>query len=208
MKKIVHFLLLSGLLALASTVQAGDTDTMPNDLKPRINRAATVPDTLQNPDFEVIEAGSKVPGWSGVVHAGDHFRVESDEAQMFSGKRSLLIKNIGKPSWGGVIQTIRVERLAGQEIELSTRMKSQGVTAPGFNMTIKILQMGRELGLVSTNGEIMGDADWMVVSLRTRLPMETTHLEVHLILDGGGQVWVDDVHIDSLAENSKRQLDM
>lgn len=209
MNKLFHFfLLLTCMLTLASPAQAGDPDAMSEIVKSRINRAAMVPDVLQNPGFEVRDDAKKLPGWSGVVHADDRYLVELDDAQMFSGKRSLLIENRGKPSWGGAIQTIRAERLADQEIELSARVKSQEVTAPGFHMSIKIMQMGRELRTVKTDGLMIGDADWKIMSLRTRLPIETTHLEVDLILEGDGRVWVDDVRIDTLVEKSQHPSGM
>lgn len=96
-----------------------------------------------------------------------------------------MTENTGKPEWGEAIQLFRAEGLAGQEVELSARLKMQGVTSPGFSLMLKIRQMGREL---------------RIVNLRAMLPKETTHLEVVLTLADDGRVWADDVHVGSLAE--------
>ncbi|MDO8414177.1 MAG: hypothetical protein Q7S51_10360 [Gallionellaceae bacterium] len=142
----------------------------------------------------------KLTGWTAVVHAGNSYRTEPDQSQAFSGKHSLVTENTGKPERGGAIQLFRAEGLAGQEVELSARLKMQGVTALGFSLMLKIRQMGRELKIVKTQGQFMGEADWQIVSLRAMLPKETTHLEVVLTLAGDGRVWVDDVHVGPLAE--------
>lgn len=200
MKKYFPFLLLTSLLTLTFPTLAGDSATMSDIMKRRINRAAMVPDALQNPGFEDAGAAGGLSGWTAVVHAGNNYRIEQDQSQSFSGKRSLVIENTGKPEWGGVVQVFRAEGLAGQEVELSTRLKMQGVTAPGFYMMLKPTQNGRELKIVKTHDQIIGDADWKTVSLRAMLPQETTHLEVVLTLQGDGRVWVDDVRVDPLAE--------
>ncbi|MHB9102929.1 MAG: hypothetical protein ACYC2E_15650, partial [Sulfuricella sp.] len=110
------------------------------------------------------------------------------------------IENTGVPEWGGVVQVFRAEALAGQEVVLSAQVKMQGVTAPGFYLMLKPTQNGRELKIVKTHDQIIGDADWKAVSLRAMLPKETTHLEVVLTLQGDGRVWVDDVRVEPLTE--------
>ncbi len=200
MKKCTRFLLLIGLLVIPPHVLAGDPAVMSEVMKRRMNRVSMIPDTLQNKGFEEVSAAGKLPGWTAVVHAGNSYRIEPDQSHAFSGKYSLVIENTGKPEWGGAIQTIRAEKLAGQEIELSARLKMQGVTAPGFSVMLKIMQTGRELEIVNSQEKFIGDADWQVVSLRTVLPKETTRLAIVLTLADDGRVWVDDVSVGSLAE--------
>lgn len=201
MKKYSRFLLVVCMLALTTPILAGDQTTMSDTMRRRMNRVAMIPDTLQNPGFEDTgTTAGALTGWAAVVHAGDSYRIEQDQTEAFSGKRSLVIENTGEPEWGGVVQLFRAEGLAGQEIELSARLKMQGVTAPGFYMMLKIMQTGRELEIVKTQGKIIGDADWKPVSLRAMLPKETTHLEVILTLEGDGRAWVDDVRVGALAE--------
>lgn len=201
MKKYTRLLpLLIGMLAIPTHALAGDPAVMSEIMKRRMNRVAMIPDTLQNTGFEEVSAAGKLPGWTAVVHTGNSYRIEPDQSQAFSGKYSLVIENTGIPEWGGAIQTIRANGLAGQEVELSARLKTQGVTAPGFSLMLKIMQMGRELEIVKVQGQFIGDADWQAVSLRTKLPKETTHLEVILTLAGDGRVWVDDVSVGPLTE--------
>lgn len=202
MKKHFHFWLLACMLTWVLPVQASDSITISNIMKQRLNRAAMVPDSLQNPGFEHDGAVAGLFGWTAVVHAGNSYRIEQDRSQIFSGQRSLVIENTGKPQWGGVVQVFRAENLAGREIELSAQLKMQGVTAPGFHMMLKITQMGREIKIAKTHDQFIGDADWKVVSLRTMLPKETTHIEVALTLEGDGRVWIDDVGVGPLAEKN------
>jgi len=201
MKKYTRLLpLLIGMSAIPTHALAGDQAAMSEIMKRRMNRVAMIPDTLQNTGFEEVGAAGRLPGWTAVVHTGNSYRIEPDQSQAFGGKHSLVIENTGKPEWGGAIQTIRAEGLAGQEVELSVRLKTQGVTAPGFSLMLKIMQMGRELEIVKAQDPFIGDADWQAVSLRTKLPKETTHLEIILTLAGDGRVWVDDVSVGPLAE--------
>lgn len=201
MKKYSRFLaLLICMLAIIPHALAGDPAIMSEVMKHRMKRATMVPDAMQNPGFEDAGAAGSLPGWTATVHAGDRYRIEPDQGQVFSGKRSLVIENIGEPEWGGVVQVFRAEGLAGREVELSARLKMQGVTAPGFYMMLKTKQMGLDLKSEKTQDKFVGDSDWKKVSLRTTLPKETTHLEVMLMLAGDGRVWVDDARVDQLAE--------
>lgn len=177
-----------------------DSSPIPDKVKRRMSRAAMIPDALQNTGFEDSDASGRVPGWPSVVHAGDSYLVGLDDSQAFAGESSLIIKNTGKPSWGGAHQTIRAEHMAGREIEMTVRVKAANVSAPGFYIALKATQMGRELDDIKTADSVRSDVDWKKISLRTMLPKETTHLEVSLILDGDGSVWVDDVHLDLLPE--------
>lgn len=191
------FVALMGSLICITPALAGDAQ-IPDNIKRRMNRAALVPDTLQNPGFESRDASGKLADWLSVVHGGDSYHVNLDETQALAGKNSLIIKNTGTPSWGGAHQTIRAERMAGREIELTAQVKAASITAPGFYVALKITQMGRELNFIKSEAPVLGDADWKKISLRAMLPKETTHLEVSLILDGDGSVWVDDVRLDLL----------
>lgn len=193
----------SPLVVLTSTLiciapALADNSLIPDKIKRRMSRAAMVPDTLQNPGFENRDTSGKLSDWLGVVHGGDSYHVDLDDTQAFAGKSSLIIKNTGTPSWGGAHQTIRAEHLAGREIEITAQVKAANVTAPGFYVALKVSQMGRELDSVKSGDLLHGDADWKKISLRAMLPKETTHLEVSLILDGDGSVWVDDVRLDLL----------
>ncbi|OGT02952.1 MAG: hypothetical protein A2143_02040 [Gallionellales bacterium RBG_16_57_15] len=192
------FVLIGALIYIYPVL--ADSSPIPDKVKRRMSRAAMIPDTLQNAGFEDRGASGSVPGWLGVVHAGDSYLVGLDDSQAFAGESSLIIKNTGKPSWGGAHQTIRAEHLAGREIEMTVWVKAANVSAPGFYVALKATQMGRELDSIKTADSVRGDVDWKKISLRTMLSKETTHLEVSLILDGDGNVWVDDVHLDPLPE--------
>lgn len=198
MLKSLLFIFPAFLLAAFSTAQAANPEVMSEMVKRRQNRVAMMPDTLQNPGFEDAATAGAMTGWTAMVHAGDSYRIEPDESQKFDGTRSLVIENTGDPEWGAAIQTIRAERFAGKEIELSARLKMEGVTAPGFFLLLRTSQMGHELGMVKTQGKLVGDAGWRVIRLRSLVPVETTHLEVNLTLQGDGRVWVDNVSIDVL----------
>lgn len=198
MLKSLLFILPAFLLAVVSTAQAGNPEVMSEMMKRRLKRVAMMPDTLKNPGFEDAAVAGAMTGWTAMVHGGDSYRIEPDESQKFDGARSLVIENTGDPEWGAAIQTIRAERFAGKEIELSARLKMQDVTTPGFFLLLRTTQMGRELGMVKTQEKLIGDADWRVIRLRSLVPAETTHLEVNLTLQGDGRVWVDDVRIDAM----------
>lgn len=187
--------------ALVYMVPVGAEDSLiPEHIKRRISRAAMIPDVLQNLSFEDRDMAGKLSGWSRVVHAGDSYHVDVDDNLAFDGKRSLIIKNTGNPSWGGAQQLIRAEHMAGREIELTAQVKARDVSAPGFYVALKITQAGRELNFIKMEDSISGDFDWKKIGLRTMLPKETTHVEVSLILDGDGSIWVDDVHFGLLPE--------
>lgn len=192
------FMLISSLAYAAPT--PADDLLVPERIKRRMSRALLIPDTLQNPGFEASNVAGKLSSWTRVVHSGDSYRVDFDDNQVFGGRRSLIIKNIGNPSWGGAQQLIRAERMAGREIELTAQAKVVGVTAPGFYVGLKIIQAGGEWNFIKLEDPVIGDVDWKKVSLRTTLPKETTHIEVNLILDGDGSAWVDDVQLDLLPE--------
>lgn len=192
-------LILLGALAYMPPILANDL-LLTDKIKLRLNRAAMIPETIQNPGFEGGDTAGQLSGWSRVVHAGDRFYVDLDDSQVFGGRRSLIIKNIGNPSWGGAQQLMRAERMAGREIELTAQAKVVGVTAPGFYVGLKIIQAGGEWNFIKMEDPIIGDVGWKKVSLRTTLPKETIRIEVNLILDGDGSAWVDDVQLDLLPE--------
>lgn len=194
--------MLIGSLVYTPPVLADDL-LVPDRIKRRMNRALLVPDMLQNSGFEASDVAGKLTGWSPVVHAGDSYHVDFDDRQALGGKRSLMIKNTGKPSWGGAQQLIRAERMAGREVELTAQAKGEGVSAPGFYVALKILRAGGEWDFIKMKAPVQGDAEWQKVGLRTLLPKEATHLEVNLILEGDGSVWVDDVHLGLLPEEGK-----
>lgn len=182
------------LLALSQPALAEDP-AKADRFQRRMTRAVA-PETLQNPGFETSDAKKRVSAWTAIVHADDSYRVEADDTQAFSGKHSLVIQNTGRPSWGGAIQTIRADRLANREITFSAQVKSMGATAPGFQMALRLLKTGQEIAWIKTPA-VTGDADWKKLSLQTTIPKDCTDVEINLILDGDGRVWVDDVRLDA-----------
>lgn len=202
--KLQYFLpfMLIGSLVYTPSALADDL-LVPDRIKRRMNRALLVPDTLQNSGFEASDVAGKLSSWTRVVHSGDSYHVDFDDRLALGGKRSLMIKNTGKPSWGGAQQLIRAEQMAGREVELTAQARGEGVSAPGFYVALKILRAGGEWDFIKMKETVQGDADWKKVGLRTLLPKETTHLEVNLILEGDGRVWVDDVHLGLLPEKGK-----
>ena len=96
--------------------------------------------------------------------------------------------------------SVRWARLRAKQPVAPATAEAANVSAPGFYVALKATQMGRELDSIKTADSVRGDVDWKKISLRTMLSKETTHLEVSLILDGDGSVWVDDVHLDPLPE--------
>ncbi|MDP2828216.1 MAG: hypothetical protein Q8O37_06380 [Sulfuricellaceae bacterium] len=196
-QRLFHALALTCALAFATPACADEP--IPNEkIKRRMARIAAIPATLQNPDFEEKSDTGLPSGWSGVVHAGNSYLVERDDAQAFSGKSCLSIKNMAIPEWGGANQVFQAGSLAGRDITISAQIKAQGVTANGFFIGLKILRTGHELGYFQTpDGSITGDTEWKKLDLSTKLPEDATHLELSLILHGDGKVWVDNLQIES-----------
>lgn len=149
-----------------------------------------------NPSFEQEPKGKEIPGWRKGMHAGKNvfeFDVVDDVAA--KGKRSFRLQRKGEQVYGTLDQTIPAGPLHGKAVEVSLQVRSKDLGPNGFYPYLNMTLLHGGLAGEQVRGEVVrGTLDkWKTIKMKIDIPYGVRGLQLGLLLDDEGTVWVDDV---------------
>jgi hypothetical protein len=142
-----------------------------------------------------VDHGS-VPGWMLAGDAPSDFAIAVDPAVKKAGHASGTIRSvIDKPKgFGTLMQQSAPTSYLGKRLKLSAMIKSENV-ASWAGLWMRIDGSGkRSLAFDNMqNRPIKGTTDWTRYDVVLDVASEATNLAFGVLLDGPGQVWIDDI---------------
>jgi hypothetical protein len=111
-----------------------------------------------------------------------------------------------EPSGFGILsQWIRADRYRDKRLRVSAFLKSEGVgptRRSGARLDVVVFSRTRRLGGSSMFGRLVqGTTDWTKYEQVLDVPQEAVLVFVGVVLIGPGQVWVDDVRIETVGRD-------
>jgi carboxyl-terminal processing protease len=169
---------------------------------PVIDQYVYAPKAL-NLNFEAVQ-NNQLDGWFITSsHAWD-YTIGADTSSyegMYSG--AVRSDKAVAYAWGGVWQRIDAEPYRGQKVRLSAYMKTAGVSE---KVTMSMNMIGQPRPTYSTV-ENQGTTDWQQYEIVLTVDRRTTNILLDFTLQGQGQLWIDDVRLETVstdeAENAE-----
>ncbi|MCQ4164999.1 hypothetical protein [Tahibacter harae] len=191
-----RIVLLAGLLASLPCAAARETT----------KEAAKAPArdvAFVNPGFEEAPQGKSIPGWRKSMHAGENvfeFDVVNDVAAR--GKRSFRLRRKGEQVYGALDQTIPAGPLLAKAVEVTLQVRSKDLGAKGFYPFLNLTLRNGGLAGEQVRGEtVTGTLDkWKTIKMKIDVPYGVQGLQLGLLLDDEGTVWVDDITVRIVGE--------
>jgi hypothetical protein len=153
-----------------------------------------IPVVLVNPDFEAKPVDS-VPaeGWASSVHAtANAYAFELDKDVRHAGKASMRIRRTGSEPWGMIHQSLPAAGLNGRTLEFSAWLRTDHVEDEGAALVLRTLANGAVDKVMFMSPAVTGSRDWKRYTIRFVMPRVASVVEVGVMLQGGGTLWVDD----------------
>lgn len=156
---------------------------------------------LKNSSFEVEQnLDLQCPvNWGCSAHAdGKAYRFTIDRTIAAHGKQSLLIERAKPEPWGIAGQLVDARHVWNKTVILRGQVRTsglhdKGVHGAGGGLFVHALDMPGEASYRISL--VPNDGPWQPLSVELRVPAGTHHLRVGAILEGGGQLWVDDLSL-------------
>jgi photosystem II stability/assembly factor-like uncharacterized protein len=159
--------------------------------------AADESGVLANGNFSTGDAAPDE--WSlGWKTTADKFKLQRDTNDFVSAPASMAFATIAGPAHGSAAQALKLDRLGGDKafrISLSTKSQPAGVGKEFELAQVVIQAMDDQYKQLSWEivADLTGVRDWQQFSKRVRLPANTRHASVMLMIQGDGKAWLDDV---------------
>ena len=138
-------------------------------------------------------------GWSPYSDTPQNYEFGLDYGMAHSGSASGFIKSkVASPSGSGVLaQTISARQYAGGRVRLSGYVKADRVEG-GAGLYLRV--DGPQFQMLAfdnmQNRPIQGSRDWQAYEVVLDVPENSADLAMGLLLEGAGEVWVDDVQLE------------
>ncbi|MGB0134955.1 hypothetical protein [Dokdonella sp.] len=153
---------------------------------------------LNNPDFEEVMVGNRIPGWSRTQHAGVRaYEITSDTKSVDKGKASIRMLRTTEQAYGLIMQQLETPDLAGKTVELVAALKGENVGKKGWVMVLTFKNHSNILDQVRAK-PVTGDAGWADATITRIAPLGTSHIEIGFMLLDSGAGWADNVRLRTL----------
>jgi len=168
-----------------------------------------------NPGFESTKPGvnGNPEGWATFQHAGPvSFDFSLDSGVKKSGTQSLRIKRIGPEVYGSATQVVPVGDMAGKTVRLAGWIRTEAEPARPADDKGGEPPKGRGPGagllLIAVRGssileselmkkrQIRGTTPWTRYSIELAIPARATGVEIGVMHQGTGTVWIDDFELE------------
>jgi hypothetical protein len=137
-------------------------------------------------------AGTPPPG------AALEYAMGSDPTVTRDGPPSIFIKNkVASPtSWGSTVQLIPVSDVRGKRLMVSGYIKTTDV-ARYAEYWVRVDGADHQVLVYDdmSNRPLSGTADWRAFAIVIEVPPTATNVFMGLLLNGVGEVWVDDLSV-------------
>ncbi|MBU7012073.1 MAG: erythromycin esterase family protein [Theionarchaea archaeon] len=134
----------------------------------------------------------------------EDYKIDTDETVVYSGEASGCIMSIGDGAqgFGTLMQTFRADEYRGHQVRMSAYVKTERVTGwAGLWMRVD-----GPKGVLSFDNmgdrPIRGDTEWTLYEVVLDVPEESINISFGVLMEGPGQVWVDDFQFEIADQNS------
>jgi len=154
--------------------------------------AAAAPRTalpVANAGFEQAVSGDRIPGWTKAQHAGvQAYDMRVDGAAAAEGRASFRMQRVREQVYGLLSQTLDASAHAGRTLELSAKVKTEGVGPGGWVLFIDAAG-ARESTMATGTGK------WRTLRVRLKLGADSRNVTIGAMLLDRGTAWLDDVQL-------------
>lgn len=149
------------------------------------------PGLIVNGGFE----GADHEPWTKIVHATpDAYTFEIDRSVAAAGSASMRISGDGSEPWGGIVQTVSPGHAEGGRLRLSAMARGNGM--PGGVQLMVTFRDGPMSDPVERDlADLGADFDWRSIELDFDVPAGVSRVEVGLLLQGPGTLWLDEIDL-------------
>jgi hypothetical protein len=135
----------------------------------------------------------------------DRYHVELDKNELRNGHPTLCLSSTAKippGGWGSYDRNDRTcENWNGKRVRMTGWMKAEGVTAPS-GLTMRALgpnfqTLKRDSSF--PNRPVRGTSGWLKYSITLDVPENAQGVDLGLVMNGGGKIWLDDVSFEVVA---------
>lgn len=149
-----------------------------------------------------------VPGWYA-DNANEQFEIGLDSGVKHSGTNSAYIKSLvtgGKrKSFGNLMQWFDADEYRGQHFKMSAWVKTK-LDSGTAQLWVRVDGRGhgdamRDCFDNMGDRPIKGTTDWLHYSVVVDVPESSSRINIGCILCGTGEVWFDDVTIESVSKD-------
>ena len=158
--------------------------------------------TEYNLDFEYVKNDSVPTQWITVNPSASGYVSALDKQVKQHGATSIRMqwqKSMGIHSWGGVINFLPKELVAGKELEISGWVKTKdsmnvcaGYSIFSYNPDKYDPDFLRQ---VDTIGSICGTSDWTRYTARKKIDNDVSHVIIAGFVTGKGTAWFDNIEL-------------
>jgi hypothetical protein len=178
-------LLTAMIVALLTACGGRDADDAAND------------SLLGNGGFEL--SAESVQPWVLYVHADpEAFQLDIAAEHARSGKLGAALTQVRDEPWGGLFQHLPPDEWLGARLRLSAWVRPADLTD---NVTLMARMHKRSGGFDVAEQRLEAAAagqGWQRLVLEFEVPADASDLEVAVVLNGGGQVAIDDARLSLL----------
>jgi hypothetical protein len=162
--------------------------------------AQTIP--ITNAGFEESDGNNWAAGWTTIQHAGEvAYRFTLDSIRPFSGQSSARIEQFAQQEFGLFKQVIDARPLAGKRMKLSAQLRADKIQAGGAGLYLRVDGPGDViLGNDFTSGATAGTHGWKPFRAVIDIPAEAVRLEIGVMMQAFGVIWVDDIALATTTE--------
>jgi carboxyl-terminal processing protease len=159
-------------------------------------------ETAVNLDFETADEEG-IAGWQimGSKFGDYHYGLDQDVVYAGSSSGTIRSETAVSPQNGILLQNIDITPFQGQSIQFSALIKTENVTDRAF-MQLELFGQSKLLLDDMFDRPITGATDWTPYTIVLEPDEKTTNAFVIIYLLGSGQLWVDNVTIAAVDQNT------
>ncbi|KLU66177.1 right origin-binding protein [Desulfosporosinus acididurans] len=153
-----------------------------------------------------MKTNEQIPGWIITGTAPGKFEAAFDHEVFFKGTKSVLLKSTSTELETGdyyaVMQQFKAKNYLGKRVRLSGFLKARDVTGWGGlwmridSITANVIKIDN-----MQNRPITGDTDWNHYSVVLDVPENSAIINIGMLLNGTGELWMDNVSFDIVDKN-------
>ncbi|WP_419856726.1 hypothetical protein [Candidatus Palauibacter irciniicola] len=154
------------------------------------------------------ELAAQMPdAWVLVGQDADDYRLRLDPEVAHSGASSMRLEARGnrrRSQWAASVQLVDATSYRGKRMRLRGHLRSDDVDSGGLWVRVDGILEGKYAMLALDNSEdrrVEGTQDWETREIVVDIPPEGVTILIGAMLTGDGELWVDDLSFEAVAED-------
>ncbi len=143
--------------------------------------------------------------WFITGSAATQYKMFIDSNNQHDGQNVMTLKSVGTDmnGFGALLQNMKPGKYAGKRVKMTGYLKSQDVAGwTGFWLRFDQAISQQFLSFDNMQGRpIKGTTGWKKYEIVLDVPNEASNIAFGALLNGTGQIWVDNAHFD-IVDNS------